>query len=102
MVLYNAVTSASENLARVSAAIDWERLSVAENATKREDETPMIKQVLARMNAGAFTEEIATDLRARILEMRRRTADALSELAKEKSELERRLPPLDGCRYFED
>ncbi|HTY69915.1 MAG TPA: hypothetical protein VMH36_24885, partial [Alphaproteobacteria bacterium] len=93
VALYDAVTNISERLTTAVAAIDWPRLAEIENATKRDGEELIIRDIEARVASGTFTEAFACDLQARVGALRARTAEQLAQATSEKQELERRLPP---------
>lgn len=93
VALYDAVTSVSERLARVSATVDWDKLAATESATKRDGEAPLVRGVRAKVADGTFTEAIAVELQARAVTVRERAVEALAATSAEKKELEKRLPP---------
>jgi energy-coupling factor transporter ATP-binding protein EcfA2 len=93
VALYDAVTSASERLAKSSSTVDWDKLAAAELATKRDGETSLVKGVMTKVTDGTFTEAAAVELNTRVAAVRERAIDALAVTVAEKEELEKRLPP---------
>jgi hypothetical protein len=91
--LYDAVRNVSELLARESATVDWNKLAVVEGVTKLADETPLVKNNLAKFAGGDYTEAIALELQARVAVVRERVTKALATAVAAREELAKRLPP---------